>query len=88
MQMQGGAALDILDNDQIGPLLSHISDESMLRKRKDIASLSSNEDEDNDYGNEKLSFKTPVSDRIRLESTSVLYSKSMYPLSLGIHDED
>ena len=50
--------------------------------------MSSGEDSDCDYGNEKRSFKTPVSDRIKLESTSVLYSKSVYPLSLGIHEED
>lgn len=41
-----------------------------------------------DYLDDKLSFKTPVSDRIRLESTSVLYSKSFYPLSLGIHEDE
>jgi len=59
----------------------------MLIKRKDIEDYSSNEDNEMDYGADMKSFKTPVSDRIRLESTSVLYSKSVYPLSLGIHDE-
>ncbi|CDW89605.1 major facilitator superfamily protein [Stylonychia lemnae] len=87
---QGGAALDILDNDQIGPLLSKQSDdESVMRSRRKVASISSvGEDSDDEYGTEKRSFKTPVSDRIKLESTSVLYSKSVYPLSLGIHEED
>ena len=65
----------------------------MLRQRKEIKGIStSSDDEDDDmymdYGNENMSLKTPVSDRIKLESTSVLYSKSMYPLSLGIHDEE
>eukprot|EP00347_Sterkiella_histriomuscorum_P017387 403349579 len=92
-QNQGGAALEYIDNDQIGPLLSHQSEESMLRQRKEIKGIStSSDDEDDDmymdYGNENMSLKTPVSDRIKLESTSVLYSKSMYPLSLGIHDEE
>lgn len=56
-----------------------------------MTSDSSEEDEEHqdyyDYENEN-SLKTPVSDRIRLESTSVLYSKSMYPLSLGVRDDE
>lgn len=85
--MQGGAALDLLDNDQIGPLLSQRSGDLNLRKREDV-SFSSDDDDSDGYGHERQSFKTPVSDRIRLESTSVFYSKSVYPLSLGIHDDE
>lgn len=58
-----------------------------LKQRKEVADFSSGDDS-YVYGDERQSFKTPVSERIRLESTSVLYSKSLYPLSLGIHDEE
>jgi hypothetical protein len=44
--LQVGAA-ELIDNDQRGPLLSQSSDESLLRKRKDL-NLSFLSDEDDD----------------------------------------
>jgi hypothetical protein len=32
-------------------------------------------------------FKTPLSDRIMMDS-SMIYSKSVYPISLGMHDDE
>ena len=57
-----------MDNDQIGPLLSQVSDESMLRKRKDMNIDISDEDSSDDYMNRDgnpsdRQFKTPLSDR-------------------------
>lgn len=73
-------------------MLSRQSEESVLRKRNEFRGMTSDSSEDEeqdyyDYENENC-LKTPVSDRIRLESTSVLYSKSMYPLSLGVRDDE
>lgn len=78
-----------MDNDQIGPLLSQRNNDVHLNlnQRKEVADFSSGDDS-YDYGEERQSFKTPVSERIRLESTSVFYSKSVYPISLGIHDDE
>lgn len=34
------------------------------------------------------SVRTPLSERLRLESISVFYSKSIYPTSLGLYYDD
>jgi hypothetical protein len=85
-------AAELLDNDQRGPLLSQSSDESLLRKRKDLnlSFLSDDDDVDNyDSSDEdKQSYRTPVSERLKLESMSVFYSKHIFPVSLGrVQDE-
>lgn len=65
-----------------------------MRKRKDIAydvydeEYVDNEDDER-YGEDTNSLKTPVSERLKQESMSIFYSKTMYPTSLGIiQDED
>jgi hypothetical protein len=63
----------------------------MLKKRKnmDLSFLSDNDDEDReDDDDDNRSFKTPVSERLKLESMSIFYSKSVYPTSLGIRDDE
>lgn len=81
-----------MDNDQIGPLLTDSSDddESILRKRKNIDINFLTEGVENDFENldDSRSYRTPLSERMMLESISVLYSKSFYPTSLGLHLEE
>jgi hypothetical protein len=73
-------------------LLSQSSDEELVRKRGNLNVNLTDEDEEEseqDGEMERMSFKTPVSERLKLESMSVFYSKGLYPISLGmIHEQD
>ena len=87
---KGGRNAALIENDhQIGAVnQSQISDESMLRKRKELEISLSDEDDDEDYREiEKRSFKTSLSDKMLMD-VSFLYSKSLYPVSLGHMDDD
>lgn len=81
-------ATELVDNDQRGPLLTDSSeDDQELRKRDNInISFNASEYEDDDDA-DKRSLRA-MSERLKLESISVLYSKSFYPTSLGIFAED
>jgi hypothetical protein len=81
----------LIDNDQVGPLLnSQISDDQFNLRKRNHALLSDSSDENDEEGQRGgfKQYKTPHSDRFKLEM-SALYSKSLYPISLGgIHDEE
>ncbi len=65
----------------------------MIRKRQTEQSRQSSEDfdydndEDVQYDMHRKSHKTSISDKIMME-TSLLQTKCMYPISLGINNED
>jgi hypothetical protein len=64
----------------------------MLRKRKELElSYSSNDDNNNrgdiDSEEERRSLAAARSDRM-IESSSLLYSRSVYPVSLGLYEDD
>lgn len=77
-----------MENDQKGPLLqSDSEDDEPIRKRKnvDLSYLSDRDQEDDSDDVDRASSRTPLSERLRLESISVFYSKSLYPTSLGLY---
>jgi hypothetical protein len=88
--MQSGAA-ELIDNDKGGPLLTSSSDEDeIVRKKKnvDLSMLSQNQsDDEKSEVSDRRSIKS-LSDRLKLESMSVFYSKTMYPISLGLIADD
>jgi hypothetical protein len=88
--MQSGAA-ELIDNDKGGPLLTSSSDEDeIVRKKKnvDLSMLSQNQsDDEKSEVSDRRSIKS-LSDRLKLESMSAFYSKTMYPISLGLIADD
>lgn len=65
-------------------------DEKVVRRNRkiDLSYLSDPDNDDEDSENmDKKSIRT-LSDRLKLESISVFYSKTMYPTSLGIYNDD
>ena len=93
---QGGEGTDFFDNDQRGPLLSRSrsSEESLLRRKDNHEVKLSDEDDNSDSEDEghedvgRSSYKTPTSERFKLGSMSVFYSKGVFPTSLGMINSD
>jgi len=77
-----------------GMLVGDREDQAQLFQKKLPQFLSLNSDgTESQYlalaNNSRVSLKTPASERLKLESMSALFSKSFYPISLGIAgDED
>lgn len=87
--LQSGAA-ELIDNDQKGDLLSSSSDEEEYRVKKptDMKMLYHYEEEvENSDEAEQRSIRT-LSDRLKMDSISVFFSKSLVPTSLGIINDD
>lgn len=81
-QSHGGYADN---NDKSGPMLfSHSSNESLLRKKDGHMFYEEAEDFSDDENEEQMKYKTPASEKLKLESMSVFYSKGLYPTSLGM----
>eukprot|EP00350_Pseudokeronopsis_sp_OXSARD2_P008223 CAMPEP_0170554046 /NCGR_PEP_ID=MMETSP0211-20121228/11916_1 /TAXON_ID=311385 /ORGANISM="Pseudokeronopsis sp., Strain OXSARD2" /LENGTH=70 /DNA_ID=CAMNT_0010862847 /DNA_START=514 /DNA_END=723 /DNA_ORIENTATION=- len=66
--------------DQRGPLLSPSSDDGdlLLKNKQQIFDDEEEEEDDDD------DFSQNRSDKLKLESMSVVYSKGLYPISLGM----
>ena len=96
--MQSGAA-ELIDNEKGGPFLTSSSEEEdgqIIRKRRNVdlsmlsqenSEINNNRGGDDDSEADKRSIRS-LSDRLKMESISVFYSKTMYPTSLGMIIDD
>lgn len=70
-------------------LLSQSSNESLLiKKDKNNTHMFAEDDDDYEEEDEYENYKTPISEKLKLESMSVFYSKGLYPTSLGMVQGD
>jgi hypothetical protein len=71
-------------------LLSRSSNESLLRKKNTggPGDMYADDEDSEEDDMDREDYKTPASEKLKLESMSVFYSKGLYPTSLGLVQSD